>query len=194
MFSSGYINKAETAHAFPLFLWEIQIGIEVLFLKCNLTAGLFTHLPYCFSYSGEVKEGLTLTMVVLFLQIHLEGCICSASQQILIKSCFGTKMLLNRTERICCWWCLKDKLGLVSLRGVHSMNRGKGEEMDGVFPDENQCRVSEGQGIWRGLGMWSWVAWKHPARWLGDLTQPLVIRTYQGLTVLLLSMICINLW
>ena len=23
------------------------------------------------------------------------------------------------------------------------MNRGKGEEMDGVFPDENQCRVSE---------------------------------------------------
>ena len=61
------------------------------------------------------------------------------------------------------------------------MSRGKGEEMDGVFTEEQQCRVSEGQGIWRGLGMCSWAVWKDPGRWLRDLTQPPIIRIYQGL-------------
>lgn len=38
-------------------------------------------------------------------------------------------MLLNRTEKeFAAGDVLKDKLGLVSLRGVHSMNRGKGRK------------------------------------------------------------------
>lgn len=64
------------------------------------------------------------------------------------------------------------------------MSEDEEGKMDGVFTKEKQSRVSDGQGIWRCLGIYSQTIWKNPQA---------SSKQNSEVTGLLLFMICTNM-